>query len=205
MIAAAQPYVSGAISKTINLPKAATETDCREAYDLSWRLGLKATALYRDGSKLSQPLSTGAAAMPQKQARRRDPIEMLSSLLPEADREQVMAAMSTGDVPGEGDEFRVAALIARRFARLASLCLDHGVHPDDMLEAVQADTPHLAPMADDDEWDGAEEKINAVLDAVVASDFARLSGAAAGRRRKSAPAAARSGYRSARTSPSGKT
>ena len=57
MMAAAQPFVSGAISKTVNMPHAATVEDCREAYLLSWRLGLKANALYRDGSKLSQPLS----------------------------------------------------------------------------------------------------------------------------------------------------
>ena len=57
MMAAAQPFISGAISKTINMPNAATVEDCREAYELSWELGLKANALYRDGSKLSQPLS----------------------------------------------------------------------------------------------------------------------------------------------------
>ncbi len=57
MMAAAQPFVSGAISKTINMPNAATVEDCRKAYELSWKLGLKANALYRDGSKLSQPLS----------------------------------------------------------------------------------------------------------------------------------------------------
>ncbi len=57
MMAAAQPFISGAISKTINMPNAATVEDCKDAYRLSWRLGLKATALYRDGSKLSQPLA----------------------------------------------------------------------------------------------------------------------------------------------------
>jgi ribonucleoside-diphosphate reductase alpha chain len=57
MMAAAQPFISGAISKTINMPNEATIEDCEEAYLLSWRLGLKANALYRDGSKLSQPLS----------------------------------------------------------------------------------------------------------------------------------------------------
>jgi ribonucleoside-diphosphate reductase alpha chain len=57
MMAAAQPFISGAISKTINMPNAATIAECAEAYLLSWRLGLKATALYRDGSKLSQPLA----------------------------------------------------------------------------------------------------------------------------------------------------
>ncbi|GIV01636.1 MAG: vitamin B12-dependent ribonucleotide reductase [Fimbriimonadales bacterium] len=59
-MAAAQPFLSGAISKTINLPANATVKDVRDAYLLSWRLGLKANALYRDGSKLSQPLSTAA-------------------------------------------------------------------------------------------------------------------------------------------------
>ncbi len=57
MMAAAQPFVSGAISKTINMPGGASVEECRETYELSWRLGLKANALYRDGSKLSQPLS----------------------------------------------------------------------------------------------------------------------------------------------------
>jgi ribonucleoside-diphosphate reductase alpha chain len=58
MMAAAQPFITGAISKTINMPNAATVEDCKEAYLLAWRLGLKATALYRDGSKLSQPLTS---------------------------------------------------------------------------------------------------------------------------------------------------
>jgi ribonucleoside-diphosphate reductase alpha chain len=57
MMAAVQPFISGAISKTINMPNSATVEDCKDAYMLSWRLGLKATALYRDGSKLSQPLA----------------------------------------------------------------------------------------------------------------------------------------------------
>jgi len=57
MMAAVQPFVSGAISKTINMPNNATVEECKDAYLLSWRLGLKANALYRDGSKLSQPLS----------------------------------------------------------------------------------------------------------------------------------------------------
>ncbi|MFQ5618889.1 MAG: vitamin B12-dependent ribonucleotide reductase [Rhodospirillales bacterium] len=56
MMAASQPFISGAISKTINMPVRATVADCKDAYMLSWRLGLKANALYRDGSKLSQPL-----------------------------------------------------------------------------------------------------------------------------------------------------
>jgi ribonucleoside-diphosphate reductase alpha chain len=57
MMAAAQSFISGAISKTINMPNASTVDDCMSAYMLSWELGIKANALYRDGSKLSQPLS----------------------------------------------------------------------------------------------------------------------------------------------------
>ena len=57
MMAAAQPFITGAISKTINLPNEATVEDIKRSYELSWKLGLKANALYRDGSKLSQPLN----------------------------------------------------------------------------------------------------------------------------------------------------
>ena len=58
MMAAAQPFISGAISKTINMPNEASVEDCADAYMLSWKLGIKANALYRDGSKLSQPLQS---------------------------------------------------------------------------------------------------------------------------------------------------
>jgi ribonucleoside-diphosphate reductase alpha chain len=58
MMAAAQSFISGAISKTINMPNSATVEDCKRAYELSHSLGIKANALYRDGSKLSQPLAS---------------------------------------------------------------------------------------------------------------------------------------------------
>jgi ribonucleoside-diphosphate reductase alpha chain len=58
MMAAVQPFISGAISKTINMPNQASVDDCKNSYMKSWRLGLKANALYRDGSKLSQAMST---------------------------------------------------------------------------------------------------------------------------------------------------
>jgi ribonucleoside-diphosphate reductase alpha chain len=57
MMGATQPFISGAISKTINLPNEATVEEIKDCYHLSWQLGIKACALYRDGSKLSQPLS----------------------------------------------------------------------------------------------------------------------------------------------------
>ncbi|MBJ6988956.1 vitamin B12-dependent ribonucleotide reductase [Devosia sp. MC521] len=62
MMAAAQPFITGAISKTINMPNDATVEDTKNAYMQSWRLGLKANALYRDGSKLSQPLNASLLA-----------------------------------------------------------------------------------------------------------------------------------------------
>src|SRR5690606_20411100 len=58
MMGATQPFLSGAISKTVNMPKDATVEEIREIYEEGWKLGLKAVALYRDGCKASQPLST---------------------------------------------------------------------------------------------------------------------------------------------------
>jgi len=89
MMAAAQPFISGAISKTINMPNDATVDDCKQAYMRSWRLGLKANALYRDGSKLSQPLNAqilGDTADEQDEA-----LEQLSSERPQALRATVAA------------------------------------------------------------------------------------------------------------------
>ncbi|KQP61412.1 vitamin B12-dependent ribonucleotide reductase [Methylobacterium sp. Leaf108] len=68
MMAAAQPFISGAISKTINMPNDATVEDCKNAYRLSWTLALKANALYRDGSKLSQPLNSALIADEEEDA-----------------------------------------------------------------------------------------------------------------------------------------
>ncbi len=62
MMAAAQPFISGAISKTINMPESATVEEISEAYIQAWKLGLKAVAIYRDGSKKAQPLSSMGSA-----------------------------------------------------------------------------------------------------------------------------------------------
>ncbi len=64
MMAAVQPFISGAISKTINMPEESTAQDIMDAYIESWRLGLKAVAIYRDGSKRVQPLSSGGGTRP---------------------------------------------------------------------------------------------------------------------------------------------
>ncbi len=88
MMAAAQPFISGAISKTINMPNSATVEDCKQSYVLSWKLALKANALYRDGSKLSQPLNASILADDDEDAG-----EMVEELVakPLAERAQVVA------------------------------------------------------------------------------------------------------------------
>ncbi|MBK6696795.1 MAG: vitamin B12-dependent ribonucleotide reductase [Myxococcales bacterium] len=68
MMAAAQPFLSGAISKTVNLPNDASVEEVAEIYEEGWRLGLKAVALYRDGCKASQPLSTSSKDKEEKKA-----------------------------------------------------------------------------------------------------------------------------------------
>ncbi len=68
MMAASQPFISGAISKTINMPNEASVEDCKQSYMLSWKLALKANALYRDGSKLSQPLNSQLLADDEDEA-----------------------------------------------------------------------------------------------------------------------------------------
>ncbi|MEM7225794.1 MAG: vitamin B12-dependent ribonucleotide reductase [Pseudomonadota bacterium] len=92
MMAASQPFISGAISKTINMPHQATVEDCKAAYQLSWRLGLKANALYRDGSKLSQPLSSntliGAEADEEDEAE--EVVEQIAAA-PDAKRAEIVA------------------------------------------------------------------------------------------------------------------
>jgi ribonucleoside-diphosphate reductase alpha chain len=62
MMGAVQPFISGAISKTINMPAEVTVDEVAEAYVTAWKLGLKAVAIYRDGSKRTQPLNTGKSA-----------------------------------------------------------------------------------------------------------------------------------------------
>ncbi|MCB1353024.1 MAG: vitamin B12-dependent ribonucleotide reductase [Rhodobacteraceae bacterium] len=85
MMAAAQSFISGAISKTINMPYDATIDDCKAAYELSWSLGVKANALYRDGSKLSQPLSS---ALVEDEA---DDLEEALIDAPQAERATLLA------------------------------------------------------------------------------------------------------------------
>ena len=89
MMAAAQPFISGAISKTINMPNDATVEDCKSAYLLSWQLALKANALYRDGSKLSQPLNSQLLADEEEEAD--EVVAEVAATRPAAERAQVFA------------------------------------------------------------------------------------------------------------------
>lgn len=89
MMAAAQPFISGAISKTINMPNDATVEDCDKAYMLSWKLALKANALYRDGSKLSQPLNSQVLADDEDEAE--EVAEQLVATRPAAARAEALA------------------------------------------------------------------------------------------------------------------
>jgi ribonucleoside-diphosphate reductase alpha chain len=92
MMGAVQPFISGAISKTINLPNEATVEDIEGCYMMSWQLGLKANALYRDGSKLSQPLSTKSDAKEEKEAPKH---EWTSEEVLEAARSIIMQSTDT--------------------------------------------------------------------------------------------------------------
>ncbi len=110
MMAATQPFLSGAISKTVNLPHDCTLDDIAEAYLESWRLGLKAVAIYRDGSKGAQPLnvSDGAKAKDVKGAG--------ASPSPEhsAAADRVLAALSSGHKPAESDLKTLEAKVAEK-------------------------------------------------------------------------------------------
>ena len=103
MMAAAQPFITGAISKTINLPNDASVEDIQECYRLSWELGLKANALYRDGCKLSQPLSTkstdGTTELDDELAQDEVEAELQAEALDEVAGEvaQVASATAAGD------------------------------------------------------------------------------------------------------------
>ena len=98
MMSAAQPFISGAISKTVNLPEAATVEDIMEAYMQSWKMGLKAVAIYRDGSKKAQPLMAAAsreeaASRGQKQAAVLSPEEQAFAKLTPEQKAMALAAV----------------------------------------------------------------------------------------------------------------
>ncbi|MEL6378409.1 MAG: vitamin B12-dependent ribonucleotide reductase [Pseudomonadota bacterium] len=91
MMAAAQPFVSGAISKTVNLPSRAGVEDCARAYMRAWQMGLKSIALYRDGSKLSQPLMSALLNGDEDQDTDEDSFAEQVAQAPGAQRSRIVA------------------------------------------------------------------------------------------------------------------
>ena len=106
MMAATQPFLSGAISKTVNLPNDATVAEVQDVYEEGWRLGLKAVALYRDGCKASQPLSTSSKEKEEKTEKKEElaakhaptTFEGLSPI-PQTNAPQDATQLSLGIVP----------------------------------------------------------------------------------------------------------
>ena len=146
MMGAVQPFLSGAISKTVNVPKDATVEDIQEAYIESWRLGAKAVSIYRDGSKRTQPLNTskdnGAAAQAAAEAavarqpvRRRLPDERASFThkFDIAGHEgYITAGLYEDGTPGEiflvmAKEGSTISGFADAFAQAISYALQYGV------------------------------------------------------------------------------
>jgi ribonucleoside-diphosphate reductase alpha chain len=137
MMAATQPFLSGAISKTVNLPHDCTLDDIAEAYLESWRLGLKAVAVYRDGSKGAQPLNVSDGAKAKD----------IKGTSPEhsAAADRVLAALSSGHTPADSDIKTLEAKLADKVeiasksilgtvtafnAALASLAVSEGERSD---------------------------------------------------------------------------
>ncbi|MDH3627454.1 MAG: vitamin B12-dependent ribonucleotide reductase [Acidobacteriota bacterium] len=145
MMAAVQPYLSGAISKTVNMPSTVTIEDIEEAYIEAWRLGLKSIAIYRDGCKRTQPLSTGksktdaiavdAAPLPPGAARRKltDTRDSKTHKFSVGGFEGYMTVGLYADgMPGEifitlGKAGSTLAGFADSFATAISFSLQHGV------------------------------------------------------------------------------
>jgi len=139
MLAALQPHTSGALSKTINLPQTATRFHIAEAYLLSYRLGLKAVAVYRDGSKLSQPLNLPDAAQPKTDAPKTSETPKTSDT-PKPEREYLGIATDPPLSPVQASRMTLPALAesVRVKATLAghSLYLHTGEYEDGRLGEV---------------------------------------------------------------------
>ena len=149
MVGATQPFLSGAISKTVNVPKDATVEDIQQAYIDSWRLGTKAVSIYRDGSKRTQPLNTSrdkekAAAVPvvAGPARRRLPDERMS-LTHKFDiaghEGYITVGLYEDGQPGElflvmAKEGSTISGFADAFAQAISYALQYGVPLQDLVD-----------------------------------------------------------------------
>ena len=152
MMAAVQPFISGAISKTINMPEESSVDDIAEAYMEAWRLGLKAVAIYRDGSKVAQPLNTGSTdaksgvVVPGSSPRRRrlpDERQSLTHKFSVGGHEgYITAGLYEDGVPGEifirmAKEGSTISGLMDNFATSVSLALQYGVPLKTLVEKFQ--------------------------------------------------------------------
>ncbi|MBN1155007.1 vitamin B12-dependent ribonucleotide reductase [candidate division KSB1 bacterium] len=141
MMAAVQPFISGAISKTVNMPHNSTHADVREAYIKSWEAGLKAVAIYRDGAKRTQPLSTSREPssaekkIPSKPYRRRLPDERKSithKFTVAGHEGYITVGMFDDGMPGEmfiimAKQGSIVSGLMNSFATAISMTLQYGV------------------------------------------------------------------------------
>jgi ribonucleoside-diphosphate reductase alpha chain len=153
MMAAAQPFLSGAISKTVNLPHEATVEDVAEAYAESWRRGIKAVAIYRDGSKGTQPLNTSLDA-------KREPSPL------DAAGNRVLAQLAAGQPAAEADLKTLQARsgekieVSAKQVTLAATVFQHALEEIakaaavPLLQASAADSAHEAANSDVQDLNG---------------------------------------------------
>lgn len=161
MLAAVQPFVSGSISKTINMPAEATVEDVARVYWMGWQLGLKANALYRDGSKLSQPLSTKSSTETTTAGERvverivEKVVERPHRLKLPRQRQAITRKVDLGGhefyltvglypdgKPGElfitmGKEGTFASGLADAFAKMVSIALQYGVPLENVIRQLR--------------------------------------------------------------------
>ena len=139
MMAAAQPFLSGAISKTVNMPKDTTPEDVADAYREGWRLGLKALAIYRDGSKEAQPLSTKSKSRQGGGEARRRPAPRAPARHAAIDHAQVQHLRARG--------LHHRGAVSRRPARRAvhhhGQGREHDRRPDGLLRHGGVDEPAI--------------------------------------------------------------
>lgn len=136
MMAATQPFLSGAISKTVNLPHEATVDDVAEAYAESWRQGIKAVAIYRDGSKGTQPLNTSLDT-------KREPSAL------DAAASRVLAQMAAGNAAAEADVKTLESKIGEKLEVTAKQVVAAAAAFEKSLEELTAaaSVPMLKPAA----------------------------------------------------------
>jgi len=121
MMAATQPFLSGAISKTINMPNEASVAEVENAYMEGWRLGLKAVALYRDGSKLSQPLSTKSDIKEETSAEASAELAQAQAALSVAQTELSAAQTELAALRAQVGELKAAQVVAKAPERSSKL------------------------------------------------------------------------------------